>query len=67
MLKYYIQATEALKGLRSDKDGVVSFEYVVVAFCIVATVIAVFGTGGNSVIGAALNKAINGIVSQLPT
>ena len=31
MLKYYIKTTEALKRLRTDKDGVVSFEYVIVA------------------------------------
>ena len=40
MLKYYIKATEALKRLRSDKDGVVSFEYVIVAVCIVGAVLA---------------------------
>ena len=44
MLKYYIKTTEALKRLRTDKDGVVSFEYVIVAACIVAAVVAVFGT-----------------------
>ena len=44
MLKFYIKTTEALKRLRPDQDGIISFEYVVVAFCIVATVIAVFGT-----------------------
>ena len=45
MLKYYIKTTEALKRLRTDKDGVVSFEYVIVAACIVAAVVAAFGTG----------------------
>ena len=45
MLKYYIKTTEALKRLRTDKDGVVSFEYVIVAACIVAVVAAAFGTG----------------------
>ena len=44
MLKYYIKTTEALKRLRTDQDGVVSFEYVIVAACIVAAVVAVFGT-----------------------
>ena len=33
MLKYYIKTTEALKRLRTDNDGVVSFEYVIVAAC----------------------------------
>ena len=45
MLKYYIKTTEALKRLRTDKDGVVSLEYVIVAACIVAAVAAAFGTG----------------------
>jgi hypothetical protein len=66
MLKYYIKTMEALRGLRADQDGIVSFEYVVVAFCIVATVLVVFGTGGNTTISNALNKAISDVVSQLP-
>ena len=45
MLKYYPETVEALKRL-CTKDGVVSFEYVVVAACIVAAVGAVFGSGG---------------------
>ena len=36
MLKYYV---EAVKRLSTDKDGVVSFEYVIVAACIVAAVV----------------------------
>ena len=47
MLKYYIKTREALLRLRTDKDGVVSFEYVIVAACVVAVVIAAFGTGGS--------------------
>ena len=67
MLKYYIKTTEALRRLRADQDGIVSFEYVVVAFCIVAKILIVFGTGGNSTISNALNTSINSIVNQLPT
>ena len=51
MLKYYIKTREALKRLRTDKDGVVSFEYVIVAACIVAAVAAAFGTGATAAIG----------------
>jgi Flp pilus assembly pilin Flp len=65
MLKFY-RATEALRRLRADQDGIVSFEYVVVAFCIVATVLVVFGTGSNSTISNALNQALSDVVSQLP-
>jgi pilus assembly protein Flp/PilA len=67
MLKYYIQTTEALKRLLTDKDGVVSFEYVIVAACIVAVVAAAFAktgplstalTGGITAIGTALTAAV---------
>jgi pilus assembly protein Flp/PilA len=58
MLKYYIKTTDALRRLRSDTDGVVSFEYVIVAACICAVVIAVFSSTG---IGAKLNTAIAAI------
>ena len=67
MLKYYIKTTEALKRLRADQDGVVSFEYLIVAACIIAVVSLAFGTGGplqtaiTSAIGtisAALTKAV---------
>ena len=67
MLKYYIKSTEALRRLRPDQDGALSFEYVVLAFCIVATVILVFNPAGNSTMSNALNKAINNIVAKLPT
>ena len=46
MLKYYVKTTEALKGLRTDQDGVASFEYVIVAAGIIAVVSFGFGTGG---------------------
>ena len=59
MLRYYVKATEALKRLRTDKDGVVSFEYVIVAVCIIAAVLAAFGTNISTGIGNAL---ANGIV-----
>ncbi len=50
MLKHYV---EAVKRLRTDKDGVVSFEYVIVAACVVAVVVAAFGTGASTAIGSA--------------
>ncbi len=63
MLRYYVKATEALKRLRTDKDGVVSFEYVIVAVCIIAAVLAAFGTGTTTGIGAALSGGINKITT----
>ena len=66
MLKYYVMSTEALKRLRADEDGVVSFEYVIVAACVVASVVAAFGTGAGGTIATALTNAINAIVAQVP-
>ncbi|MFQ3453774.1 hypothetical protein PMN64_10710 [Bradyrhizobium sp. UFLA01-814] len=67
MLKLYIQTTEAFKRLRTDADGVVSFEYVIVAACIVAAVSAAFGTGTASGIGSVLNASITTIASKVAT
>jgi pilus assembly protein Flp/PilA len=66
MLKYCIKTTEALKRLRTDKDGVVSFEYVIVAFAIVSAVALAFGTGTGGAIKDALTTAIAAIIAKLP-
>ena len=63
MQKYYIKTREALLRLRTDKDGVVSFEYVIVAACIIAVVSLGFGTGGP--LSTALSNAIGAISTQL--
>ena len=65
MLKYYIKTTEALKRLRTDNDGVVSFEYVIVAACIIAVVSLGFGTGGP--LQTALTTAITTVGTALTT
>ncbi len=65
MLKYYIKTTEALKRLRDDKAGVVSFEYVIVAACIVGAVGLAFGTGAGGAITTALSDAIAAIVAKV--
>jgi pilus assembly protein Flp/PilA len=63
MLKYYIKTAEALKSLRDDKKGVVSFEYIIVAACIVAVVIAVFKTDNS--IKTALTTGIATITTAM--
>jgi pilus assembly protein Flp/PilA len=63
MLKYYVKTTEALKNLRPDQDGVVSFEYIIVAACIIGAVAAAFGTGATGAIGTALSAGIAAIVA----
>ena len=62
MLKYYVSTTEALKRLRADQDGVVSFEYIIVAACIIGAVVAAFGTGAGGAIATALSGGITAIV-----
>jgi pilus assembly protein Flp/PilA len=63
MLDYYVKTTEALKNLRADQDGVVSFEYIIVAACIIGAVAAAFGTGATGAIGAALSGGITAITA----
>ncbi|WP_349643583.1 hypothetical protein [Bradyrhizobium genosp. SA-3] len=58
MLKYYVETREALKRLRTDQDGVVSFEYIIVAVCIIGAVSAVFGIGAGGAIGQSLTAGI---------
>ena len=65
MLKFYIQTTEAMKQLRADTSGVVSFEYVIVAACIVGAVVAAFGTTAGGGIGSALTSALGKITTAV--
>jgi Flp pilus assembly pilin Flp len=66
MLHIYVKAGDLLARLRSDKGGVVSFEYVIVAACIVIAVGVAFGTGAGGAIGTALTNAIAAVVALLP-
>jgi pilus assembly protein Flp/PilA len=54
-----------VKSLAKDQDGVVSFEYVIVAACIVAAVSLAFGIGGTGPISSALSSAISTISSKV--
>ena len=47
MLRHYINTRKALLRLSTERDGVISLEYVIVAACVVGVVIAAFGTGGS--------------------
>ena len=66
MLKLYVKGHDLLDRLSADKDGVVSFEYVIVAACVVAAVVAAFGNGTGGAIHTALSNAITAIVAQIP-
>lgn len=63
MLKCCIKTTEALKRLRTDNDGVVSFEYLIVAACVIGAVAAAFGTGADSAIAGALTTGLTTITT----
>jgi Flp pilus assembly pilin Flp len=67
MLKLYVMASDLRARLLSDRRGVVSFEYVIVAACIVGAVGAAFGTGATGAIGTALVAAIGKITTALGT
>lgn len=67
MSKLFRSATEALKQLRADKEGVVSFEYVIVAACVVTVVIAVFNGNGAGTIRGALNTGLTAITTAIGT
>ena len=63
MLKNFLEAAAAVKNLRTDQDGVVSFEYIIVAACIIGAVVAAFGTGTGGAIATALTGGIANIVA----
>jgi Flp pilus assembly pilin Flp len=63
MLKFYVKTTETLKNLRNDTAGVVSFEYIIVACCIIGAVALVFkGTGAGTVAGT-LSSGLSNITT----
>ena len=65
MLKLYVQGQDLLARLRSSQEGVVSFEYVIVAACIVAAVALAFGNTTATGIGKILNDAITTIGAKV--
>jgi len=65
MLKYFIKTTEALKRLRADQDGVVSFEYIIVACLIIGVIGAAFAQTGP--LNTALVNGIGAIATALTT
>jgi pilus assembly protein Flp/PilA len=67
MLKYYVKTAEALKRLRADEDGVVSFEYIIVACCIIAAVAAVFSGTGPGTIAGTLKAGLTNITTAFST
>ena len=67
MLRYCVKTTDALKDLRTDKDGVVSFEYVTMAACVLAIAGTVFDAGLRGLVKDALVNALNTIGTAVNT
>lgn len=65
MLGYCAKVTDLLKPLRTDRAGVVSLEFVILAVCVVVGVAAVFGPGNN--IAVALAVAVSAISTAIVT
>ena len=68
MLKFYVKTTEALKRLRTDEDGVVSFEYIIVACLIIGVVGAAFAKTGplNTALVDGIAKIGSTLTAALP-
>ena len=64
---YFIETIGALKRLPTDKNGVVSFEYVLVAACVVGGVGAAFGSNAKASISSALTNVLNLISTAINT
>ena len=74
MTKSYIAVRETILRARGsvvrmvqDENGVVSFEYLIVAACIIAAVGVAFGSSATTGIGAALTTGIGTITTKLTT
>nr|WP_249129629.1 hypothetical protein [Bradyrhizobium japonicum] len=66
-MRYYVRSIDELKSLRADKDGVVSFEYVILAACIITMVAAVFNVGTSGTIKNTLSNAMSTIGTAVIT
>jgi pilus assembly protein Flp/PilA len=64
--RYYFKASKEFRRLRAERHGVVSFEYVLVAACVVAAIGAAFGTDAGAGLAAALTSILNSIIGALP-
>jgi Flp pilus assembly pilin Flp len=63
MLKYYIKGSALLERLRSDQDGTVSWEYILVAALVIVAVGTAFGPGATGAVEVALKNGLGTIVT----
>jgi hypothetical protein len=65
MSGYAFKAREAVMRLRTDTGGVISFEYVMVAACIVGAASTVFGGAGAGTAQWALTAGLTAIANTI--
>jgi pilus assembly protein Flp/PilA len=63
MLKFYVKASDLLNRLRTDTDGTVSWEYILVAALVIVAVGTAFGPGATGAVEVALKNGIGTIVT----
>ena len=64
MLKYYVKARDLIGRLRTDMDGTVSWEYILVAALVIVAVGTAFGPGATGAVEVALANGITTIVNS---
>ena len=64
MLKYYVKARDLLGRLRTDMDGTVSWEYILVAALVIIAVGTAFGPGATGAVEVALQNGVTDIVNS---
>jgi pilus assembly protein Flp/PilA len=64
MLKYYVKTRDMLERLRTDRDGTVSWEYILVAALVIIAVGTAFGPGATGAVEVALKGGITTIVTS---
>jgi pilus assembly protein Flp/PilA len=67
MLKFWVKTGNLLDRLRAERDGVASFEYVIVAVCIIGAVGTGFGSTTGGSITAALTTGIGSVTGAFIT
>jgi pilus assembly protein Flp/PilA len=63
MLKYYVKTRDLLERLRTDVDGTVSWEYILVAALVIVAVGTAFGPGATGAVEVALGNGLTAIVT----
>jgi len=64
MLRYYVKTRDLLERLRTDKDGTVSWEYILVAALVIVAVGTAFGPGATGAVEVALANGVAKIVTS---